>query len=100
MRHGLPIAVEHLEAVTVQVHGVPPRRLVANIKNTASPAHYLEERRHTGAAVSGHGLTVHCPGCPTTHAHHAHAAHHAPLKSYLMGYGCCEVWARQGVAWQ
>src|SRR5262249_45643247 len=71
------IAADDAEAMPVQMHRVPPRSLVAQHQHTALATPELNERRHVGLAVTGHGHPVHCPSSAarTQHSHHPPATH-------------------------
>ncbi len=98
------VTADNAKAVAVQMHRVPPRRLVAQRQHAGLAALERYERRHVRLAVPGHRRAVHRPS-RAAHAHHphathhAHAAHHAALQRDLVALGSGKVRLGEWVGW-
>ena len=103
-RGRLAVAADDAEAVAVQMHRMPPRRLVTQGQHAALAVFERDERWHVVLAIANHRHAVHRPG-RAGHAHHAHphhalAAHHAALQRDLMADGGSQIRLGQGVGGQ
>src|SRR5260370_42254064 len=58
MRHRRPVAAEHTEAMAVEMHRMPERRVIANRQDVALSEVECHERRHAGMTVASHRMTV------------------------------------------
>src|SRR5581483_4933155 len=82
------VAADDAEGVSVQVHWMPPRRLVVHRKHVGTSAF---EREHGIHDVACHGDTIDEPDFTAVHHfHHVHAAHAAVAHHHLSHHAAIE----------